>query len=137
MRNAIHVVGHALAVEVDPRGLAHPVGEDGLDSVALDHIDPWPGPRPVEAEPIERRLLRVDLVLDLIDGQIEDLDPVLDPGFSVGLVPESVHLPRLAAQESLHDLECVRVMSGVLGRSTRHGMTAVRGRGRRRGAGRA
>ena len=50
------------------------VGEDGADLVALVDADGGAGPLAVVAERGQRRHLLVDVLLDLIDGQVEDLD---------------------------------------------------------------
>ena len=73
VRDAVHRVRQALPVEVDAGRLGHVVREDRADLVALGHVDARARPGPVEPERVERLRLRVDLVLDGIDGQLEDL----------------------------------------------------------------
>ncbi len=57
-----------------------------------------PGHVPLKPSALSGLLLRVDPVLDLLDRQLEDLHPVLDPGLE-RLVAVALDLGRLAAEE--------------------------------------
>jgi hypothetical protein len=138
VRDAVHRIWHALAVEVNAGRLVQVVPEDRPDPVALHHLDPWRRPCPVVAERRDRVRYGVDPVQDLVDRQLEDLDAVLDPGRRQRLVPCTLERRAFAVEESLHDREggCVVVhrRGGRRGRSRRRGrlMARVIVRARRR-----
>ena len=52
-------------------GEANEQSIDGADGIALDDRQTWSGPRAVEAERGDGVLDSVDLVLDLVDGEVE------------------------------------------------------------------
>ena len=149
VRDAVHVVRHALAVEVDAGRLVQVVLEDRPDPVAFDDVDPRRRPRPVVAEGRDRILDGVDPMLDLVDRQLEDLDAVLDPDRRQRLVPGALERRALAVEEPLDDgqgggvvvdrrrrrrragrLGRCRLMAGVLVRARRRGRRRCRGRRR-------
>ena len=87
-----------------PGRLVEVVREDRPDLVALDDIDPRARPRPVEAERLDRLLLGVDLVADLVDRELEDLDVAVERRL-LGLVAHAFDAGALAVEEALHDRE--------------------------------
>ena len=146
VRHAVHVVGQLLAVEMDARALVHVVLEGGANPVPLDDREARARPRAVEAERLHWLLLGVDGVVHLLDGQLEDLDAVLDPGLERE-VARSRHGRSLAAEEPLDRGLGVRVVihrragrgcGRWRGRSVGHRRRSRRrgGRRARRGAGR-
>jgi hypothetical protein len=102
VRHTVHLVRHALAVEMDAGRFVQIIREDGPDLVAFHGFEPGPGPGAVEAEGIDRRQDRVDPVADLVDTQIEDLDSAIEARDD-GLVAGSLHLAVLTVEESLDD----------------------------------
>ena len=93
MRHAIHVVRQLLAVEMDARALVHVVREDRPDAVSLDDRQTRAWPRAVEAERLHWLLLGVDGVIHLFDGQLEDLDAVLEAGLEGRLPGRAMDSP--------------------------------------------
>ena len=102
--------GSSLTVEVDAGRLLEVVLEDRPDLVALGDGQARARPHPVVAERLDRRQDRVDPMLDLVDRQLEDLDPVLEPRFE-WLVAHRVG-GRLAAEEAVDTGLGIRVMVG-------------------------
>ncbi len=102
---------------MDPGRLVEVVLEDRPEPVALDHVDARAGPGAVEAECVDRRLLGVDLVLDLVDGQLEDLRRTVALRVAVRLVAGPIERSTLAVQKALDHGQGVRVM--VAGSSAR------------------
>ena len=100
--NAVHVVRQPLAVEMDAGRLLQVVLEDRPDLVALDDVEPRPGPHRVEPERRDRVLHRVDLVLDLVDRELEDLDVTVERRL-LGLVAGALDLVVLAVEEPRDD----------------------------------
>src|SRR5215212_8307774 len=122
-------------MEMDARRLVEVVREDRLDLVALDDVDARARPRAVEAERVDRLVLGVDLVLDLIDGQLEHLRAADDPWVAVGLVPGTLERGGLAIEEALDHGQSGRIVvvhAGTLGLAGARARGAVvHGSGRR------
>ena len=109
MRDAVHVVGQLLAVEMDAGALPHVVRERRPDAVTLDHREPRSRPDAVEAECLDRVLRGVDAVVHLLDGQLEDLHAALDTRLERG-VALALEGGALATEEPLDRRQRVRVV---------------------------